>query len=372
MLRYAFLFFLFLFFRYQSDVIAYMLSCWMGHFVKPYPWMMAFGLTLVFGLVGWLMEKCLSKWTKHAKLWTLVALGWAASAGISMMFCSWSYQLVLAIVAVALGVLLQWLSQREGFGQVAKVSFYHTLTWAMMQLLMLGLYVGIGNGVTDLQHYELKTAQALHSKHPRRAYKVGESAYVTSQRLFAMRCYLLATTHKKGLPDKIFEQMVPMGGADCLLFPTDEMQNLLFPSSNLSQLLGSQRHQGEKAIDYLRRCAWLAAFRNGKPHAAAIDYYLCGLLLDRQLDSFASEVQRYYPLEVEKGILPRYYAQALTLYKHLSTHPTVLYADNSVEANFQDYSEMEDTLSNPACRVNLLRQSYGETYWWWYAYGLRQ
>lgn len=371
MLRYAFLFFLFLFFRNQSDVIAYMLSSWMGQFVKPYPWSAALVLILIFGLVGWLMEWGLRKVTKHAKLWTLVVQGWGAAAGISMMFCSWSHQLILFVVAIALGALLQWLRQREGFGKTSKISFYHTLTWAMVQLLLLCLYVGIGNGVTDLQHYELKTAQALQSKHPRRAYKVGENAYVTSHRLFAMRCYLLATTHKKGLADKIFEQMVPKGGADCLLLPNDEEQNLLFPQENLSKLLGSNRHQGEKTIDYLRRCAWLAAFRKGKPHAAAIDYYLCGLLLDRQLDTFASEVQRYYPLEVEKGTLPRYYAQALTLYKHLSTHPSVMYADNNVEANYRDYSDMEDTLSNPDYRVNLLRQSYGETYWWWYAYGVR-
>ena len=369
MLRYGFLFFLFLFFRYQSDVIAYMLSNWVGHFVKPYPWSMALGLTLIWGVVGWLVERVLQTLTKHAKLWTLVAQGWAASACISMMFCSWSHQLILLVVAIALGALLQWLSQRDGIGKALRPSFYHTLTWAMLQLLLLCLYVGIGNGVSDLQHYELKTGQALHSKHPRKAYEVGEKSYVTSHRLFAMRCYLLAATHKKGLADKIFEQMVPKGGAECLLLPTDEMQNLLFPQDNLAKLLESDRHQGEKAIDYLHRCAWLAAFRDGKSHAAAIDYYLCGLLLDRQLDRFASELQRYYPLEVEKGSLPRYYAQALTLYKHLSTHPLVLYVDNSVEANYQDYSDMADTLSNPAYRVNLLRQSYGETYWWWYAYG---
>lgn len=154
-----------------------------------------------------------------------------------------------------------------------------------------------------------------------------------------------------------------------MLIPTDEKQNLLFPASNLTQLLGCSRHAGEDVLTYLHRCAWLSAFRNGQKRSAAIDYYLCALLLNRQLERFSVEIMRFYPKEVDNGTLPTYYAQALMLYRRTCSQPTVLYEDNSVEANYQDYSDMADTLSDAAVRNNLLRRSYGETYWWWYSYG---
>lgn len=368
MLQFAFLLFLLLFFHAQSDVLAYEWSCVMGHYVAPSPWLSALGLTVVFACLGWGTEWLLKRVCTTAKSWTCVCLAWLAVAGVSGTFVSWQYQLLLALIAIALGALLHWLNGKEEFGKVKVATFYHTFLWAAMQLLVLCLFVGVGNGVTDLQHYELRTAQALQSEHPKRAYKVGDKSFVTSPRLFAMRCYLLAKTHKKGLADKIFEQMVPKGGAENLLIPNDEMQNLLFPASHLTQLLGCSRHQGEDALTYLRRCAWLSAFRNGQKHSAAIDYYLCALLLNRQLDRFATEIVRFYPHAVDTGTLPTYYAQALMLYRRTCSQPTVFYEDNSVEANYQDYTDMADTLST-AMRYNLLRRSYGETYWWWYSYG---
>lgn len=369
-LQFAFLLFLFLFFHAQNDVLAYVLSYALGHYVAPSPWLIALGLTAVLVLLGWGTEKLMKRCCVHtAKLWSCVLLAWLSVAGISWLFVAWRYQLGLVLGALVLGALLHWLNGKEGFGKVKVATFYHTLTWAALQLLALCLFVGIGNGVTDLQHYELRTAQALQSEHPKHAYKVGDKSFVTSHRLFAMRCYLLATTHKKGLADKIFEQMVPKGGAENLLIPTDEKQNLLFPSSNLTQLLGCSRHAGEDVLTYLHRCAWLSAFRNGQKRSAAIDYYLCALLLNRQLERFSVEIMRFYPKEVENGTLPTYYAQALMLYRRTCSQPTVLYEDNSVEANYQDYSDMADTLSDAAVRNNLLRRSYGETYWWWYSYG---
>ena len=77
---------------------------------------------------------------------------------------------------------------------------------------------------------------------------------------------------------------------------------------------------------------------------------------------------RYYPRETQKGKLPTYFAQALVLYQHSCLQPVTSYSDNSIEANYQDYGEMGDSISNPLVRNNMLRNSYGETYWWWYTY----
>lgn len=357
MFRYAFAFFLLLFFRYaQYDVLAYILSSMVGHYWVPWPWTVAIVLTLLLVLVGYGAESLLKKRA-------VVLMGWLATAIISAPFVSIFYQIGLLIAAAIVAGIMMWtdkLSQRS-FSQKTYV--------ALLQLIILFLFIGIGNGVTDLTHYELRTAQALQSDTPKKAYKVGEKSYVTSPRLFAMRCYLMATTHKHGLGNKVFEQMVPAGGgASCLLLPNDEEQSLLFPVSYQERLLGSARHANETPLQYFKRCAWLAAFKGHQANNVAVDYYLSALLLERKLDLFAQEIARFYPREVKQGKLPTYFAQALVLYQRSHTHPIVRYQDSGIAANFEDFSDMSDTISNRTIRCNMLRNSYGETYWWWYTY----
>ena len=53
MFRYVFALFLLLFFRYaQYDVLAYIMSSMVGHYMKPWPWTVAIVLTLLLVLVG--------------------------------------------------------------------------------------------------------------------------------------------------------------------------------------------------------------------------------------------------------------------------------------------------------------------------------
>ena len=47
-----------------------------------------------------------------------------------------------------------------------------------------------------------------------------------------------------------------------------------------------------------------------------------------------------------------------------------MYHDSAIEANLRDYADMEAKLPDDASRPNLLRRSYGETYWWWHEYGI--
>ena len=288
-----------------------------------------------------------------------------------MAFTTVWHQLLLAAGGLVLAWLLMITDKRlRHRSRITPQTFGVNFQFFAVQMLLLCLYVGVGNGVTDLQHYELRTAQALQSKHPKRAYKVGDKSYATSHRLFAMRCYLMATTHKKGLGDEVFSQMVPAGGAaSLLLLPTDNYQQLLLPASKLEGLLGSRRHANEGALAYLHRCAWLSAFKGDGKHTAAADYYLCALLLERKLDLFAKEIVNYYPTEVAQSKLPRYFAQALILYQRTRTQPNVFYTDSNIEANYRDYTDMADSIPDRTVRTNMLRYSYGETYWWWYSYG---
>lgn len=371
MKRLLFTIYLLLYFRFaQYDVSGYWLSLVAGHFVEPWPWTMALVATGVLLLVLCLTEKLLAHWHKPVIV-AYAIVAWLATAGVGMAFTTVWHQLLLA----AGGLVLAWLlmitdKHLRHRSRITPQTFGVNFQFFAVQMLLLCLYVGVGNGVTDLQHYELRTAQALQSKHPKRAYKVGDKSYATSHRLFAMRCYLMATTHKKGLGDEVFSQMVPAGGAaSLLLLPTDNYQQLLLPASKLEGLLGSRRHANEGALAYLHRCAWLSAFKGDGKHTAAADYYLCALLLERKLDLFAKEIVNYYPTEVAQSKLPRYFAQALILYQRTRTQPKVFYTDSNIEANYRDYTDMADSIPDRTVRTNMLRYSYGETYWWWYSYG---
>ena len=368
--RLLFTTYLLLYFRFaQYDVTGYWLSLAAGHYVEPWPWTTALAATAILTLALYSAEKLLRHWHKPIIVaYALVA--WLATAGVGMAFTTVWHQILLAVGGLVLAWLLMATDKHlRHRACITPQTFGVNFQFFALQMLLLCLYVGVGNGVTDLQHYELRTAQALQSKHPKHAYKVGDKSYATSHRLFAMRCYLMATTHKKGLGDEIFSQMVPAGGADNLLLPNDNYQQLLFPASELEMLLGSRRHANEGALAYLHRCAWLSAFRGEDKHTAAADYYLCALLLDRKLDLFAKEIACYYPAEVAQSKLPRYFAQALILYQRTRTQPNVLYTDSSIEANYRDYTDMADSIPNRTIRSNMLRYSYGETYWWWYSYG---
>lgn len=369
--RLLFTIYLLLYFRFaQYDVSGYWLSLVAGHFVEPWPWTMALVATGVLLLVLCLTEKLLAHWHKPVIV-AYAIVAWLATAGVGMAFTTVWHQLLLAAGGLVLAWLLMITDKRlRHRSRITPQTFGVNFQFFAVQMLLLCLYVGVGNGVTDLQHYELRTAQALQSKHPKRAYKVGDKSYATSHRLFAMRCYLMATTHKKGLGDEVFSQMVPAGGAaSLLLLPTDNYQQLLLPASKLERLLGSRRHANEGALAYLHRCAWLSAFMGDGKHTAAADYYLCALLLERKLDLFAKEIVNYYPTEVAQSKLPRYFAQALILYQRTRTQPKVFYTDSNIEANYRDYTDMADSIPDRTVRTNMLRYSYGETYWWWYSYG---
>lgn len=371
MKRLLFTIYLLLYFRFaQYDVSGYWLSLAAGHFVEPWPWTMALVATGVLLLVLCLTEKLLAHWHKPVIV-AYAIVAWLATAGVGMAFTTVWHQTLLAAGGLVLAWLLMITDKRlRHRSRITPQTFGVNFQFFAVQMLLLCLYVGVGNGVTDLQHYELRTAQALQSKHPKRAYKVGDKSYATSHRLFAMRCYLMATTHKKGLGDEVFSQMVPAGGAaSLLLLPTDNYQQLLLPASKLEGLLSSRRHANEGALAYLHRCAWLSAFKGDGKHTAAADYYLCALLLERKLDLFAKEIVNYYPTEVAQSKLPRYFAQALILYQRTRTQPKVFYTDSNIEANYRDYTDMADSIPDRTVRTNMLRYSYGETYWWWYSYG---
>lgn len=372
MFRLVFFFFLLFFFGHaQADVVAYLWSCLLGRPAELWPWLPALLLATLF--TG-LADGCgrVFRRRKIPPFAGYVLAAWLSAMLVSQPFVTWRWPVAWGVTGGALiaGEHL-WEKHLHHIWPDARTLWQRFMP-ATVKLLALCLFIGIGAGATDVEHYELHTAEALRTGHPQRAYKVGEVAIPTSPRLFAMRCYLLTITDKKGLGEAVFQQPVPPGGSRHLLFPADRRQALLLPADSLSHLLGGTRRPGETVTAYFHRCAEDAflkegAKRNEKP-VAAIDYYLTALLLDRRLDDFARETARFYPRRVAQGKLPTYFAQALFFHMRQRSQPAVRYHDSAIEENYHNYTEMADTIADARIRKNLLRRSYGETYWWWYEY----
>ena len=98
------------------------------------------------------------------------------------------------------------------------------------------------------------------------------------------------------------------------------------------------------------------------------DYMLCALLLDKKLDRFVAEVKRTYANDSVK--MPRHYKEALVLYAHRRTSPMMVYKDGVMEADFQDFQALEHKYTNAAEKQAALRDTYGNTYWYYYQYGV--
>lgn len=354
-----------------DDVVCYYWSSLFGRPVASWPWGSAL---LLSGLLTWGLGYVVRMF--HRKKLPVFPVYVAASMLLALLF-SLPWALCQSVLVLILGGVLIcglhacWMKRLERIWP-SRRSMWQEFLPPAVRFLVLTLYLGIGTALQDTEHYELRSGQALSSSRPEEAYTVGERSLAVSPRLFAMRCYLMATTDQRSLGETFFQQPIPGAHADLMLLPDDRRQNLLFPASRQTDLLGSRQKKGEAPLAYLRRCAYQSkpSMRSDSVASAAADYYLCALLLEGRIDDFARAVKDFYPKRLREGNLPRYYAQAMVIYTRLRTRPVAVYRDAVTEANLHDYMEMEAKTLSATARYHLMRLHYGETYWWWADYAI--
>lgn len=101
------------------------------------------------------------------------------------------------------------------------------------------------------------------------------------------------------------------------------------------------------------------------------DYEVASLLLNKDLDGFYSRLNAL----PQMNPLPKHYAEALILYKHL--HPELSFSVDNEELNrkFQDclsyqkeLRSSEEVKKYPMAEKNRMRREFRETYWYYYMY----
>ncbi len=223
------------------------------------------------------------------------------------------------------------------------------------------LFMGVCSGNRDVTAYEVQAARAISGGNYSAALAEGRKSLATSRYLTALRAYALSHS-EGGLGNGLFAFPIADGGSDVLYLYVGDTLTGLFPPAQLHARLGYKDGlKSGPAMPVLRRAA------AKRPHTVAKDYYLCGLLLDKDIETFAQELPHFYELS-DTALLPRYYAEAMILYNRVQPSPGKAYSDNTISANYMDFKEKERSLATREERRNLLWREYGTTYWWYYFY----
>ena len=129
-----------------------------------------------------------------------------------------------------------------------------------------------------------------------------------------------------------------MKGGSAILYPDSSTEQWLLPLEQISHLAEDKQ---------------------------SVDYRLCGLLLDKQIDSFAQLVTKYY--DISSSTLPRHYKEALTLYTHKRSARAFSYHDSVIDADYEDFLKLVNGSRQGTSRTSA-RDVYGNTYWYYYVY----
>lgn len=235
----------------------------------------------------------------------------------------------------------------------------------MPNLLVMTLFTysaGCLGNDDELLNHELAIAQSISDERYEDARQVGKKSLANSRTLSALRAFALSKTDSLG--QCLFCYPQSQGAAGLFM---DESKGRVSPLANrdiYDYLGGDEKLDNETPVRYFRR---LCAKDSGS--AKAIDYYLCSLLLERQLEPFAQALDTYY-----KGrTLPRHYQEALVLLVDKEGDAITSSLAGSctphMKQGYESFKALQKEYLHDIPRRNYSRRQYGDTYWWYYWYG---
>ena len=301
----------------------------------------------------------------HALTWfpSMLLLTVLTSAGpdidVHFTLGPWLWLVPLLLVLWGCGV---WMAGNvESYDSSAPAGLFSRRMWInmlTMALMMVG--VAAGSNTNAVFHFRTHAEVAILRGDYDEALRVGERSLETDGNLMMVRMYALS--RKGQLGERLFAYpLVPSSEA---MLPTalSAIQLMIYPADSLYRHLGAIPQHAMLPMDYLR-----LILRSGKAKPSAVDYLLCGYLIDRDLDSFAREVSRYYTIN---DSLPRYYREALVLYTHQRNNPVVVYHDPVLDVDYKDLRQLETTYPSVNERKGKVMEQYADSYWYYYDYCL--
>lgn len=240
-------------------------------------------------------------------------------------------------------------------------------------LFVLMLCVGAIPQSSDIYHYELKAERLIMEKDYEGAAKVGEKSLRTSARLTQLRMFALS---KQGLLAERLFDYPQHDGSRGLLDIADTSSLERFTSRDICAHLGA--YCGKNIYTAERYYQRVLSDSIWNQHT--VDYYLCSLLLDKNLKEFQRQLPRYYNLSDSivgaYDSLPRAYREAMlqigkrtyALQGKIVVDADTLaeFTDYEMIARFREYNEFKATYADETERINRTHREFGNTYWWYY------
>ena len=268
---------------------------------------------------------------------------------------------VLAPVLFVAWILEVFVAGRVPYGRPSGKGLSARAIWVnAIAMCAMFVFVGITGCGNDVYHYRMRAENCLLHGDTDGALAAGAKSLRTDSNLTMLRAYALA--RKGTLAEELFTYPVSGKGRDLVPMPTGSYC-LMYPTDSIYRFLGARPAAGMTAEAYLR-----ALQSSGKASAAVRDYILCARLIDRDLDGFARLLPQFYDTN---GHLPRHYREALTLYTHLRSNPSVTYHDDVTATDFKDLQALEKQYADWQERKLAVFDHYSGTYWWYYEYAAK-
>lgn len=272
---------------------------------------------------------------------------------------SFGFIACISLIAVCLYVIFSKCIRnfiRTNSEKINNNSFIKNLWINLLIITVQFMYVCAFSNSDRLFHARLHVLQSLCEKDYDEALSTIVKLETSDRQLTTLIVYTLSK--KNMLAERLFEY--PLRGGSVSLLPDSTLTSKfgfdeIYHHLNL-KIPGNQIHN---SIEFIR---------HGKGiNKQAADYILCGYLMDKNLDAFVENITKYYDIN---DLLPKHYREALTLYVHSHTAPKVIFKNSIMDADFQDYQNMEHDITDTEERKNKLRDTYGNTYWYYYQYAI--
>lgn len=260
--------------------------------------------------------------------------------GFSFGNWTWVFFLILAFYVGVVWVVKQvqpYEPEIQNFNR-----FFSRMMWInMMEMIVMFLFVGLVSNHNDVFHYRMEMESLMNDGKYNKALKIGEKASDTDSSLTCLRVICLTKTKKLG--ERLFEY--PLVGRAEAMNPN---------GTSVKVMMWKERH--------------VTLYFKGKKRFYPVnrDVVLTSYLMDKKLDAFVAAFSKYYNIKSKR--IPKHFKEALILYTHHRANPSLVYYNNVMDADFQDYQALERKFSNPQERQNALHDTYGNTYWYYWQY----
>jgi len=324
---------------YQTPTLAYEQHVLSGGSTYYHPLISAIVITVVayllqLGVYAWLKLRGASHSLTYLPSMLILTFLTAGrpdgNGGLEIGSWIWFVPIILIIYVIGVKIIQQWINASQ---PASTLLSSRILTVNLVTMVVMMLYVmNFGNG-DEMFHREIKAEKLLIQQNYKALAHEGSTSTTTDSTLTLLRAIGLDKTGK--IADSLFTQPV-VGGVASLMH-----------QKNVHSLLFKPRFMSRRK---------------------SVDYQLCALLAERDLDNFARKLSAITDVNraEARDTLPKHYREALVLYQHLRSTPKTQYNDSILETDYRDLRQMLQNCKSQADRNNQLRINYATTYWKYY------